>query len=285
MATNAIFSVDGSPPATFPIAAIPDPNGATIYNQHLFETPVLPFGPHLLNVVFQGNPQTTSLILDYLVVQNGTPIANQTTTSPINPTNPTTTTNLASATHQTATSTTTSSQGRNNAQSHLGLIVGGGIAALIVILGLILVSATLYRRLQENQRDEYERPRGITTLSMARDGVRNGQRPFTEDQLDSPPSKPSARADMSSNAERSFLLPSEGSPQLQIRSSAEEPSGQQLRDIPHTSPPLHPQTPTDPQSTTEISQLRNIVFHEDSGIRNVSSRPSRVEVPPPYTLR
>ncbi|PPR02067.1 hypothetical protein CVT24_011166 [Panaeolus cyanescens] len=76
VSASATFSIDNTPPITFTLVALAPGSTedvSTLYNQELFTTPALPFGPHTLDVVFLGDDKTTSLVLDYLVIQGGAP--------------------------------------------------------------------------------------------------------------------------------------------------------------------------------------------------------------------
>jgi len=62
---TATYSIDGQTPTSFHLS------GATLLNQIMFQTLQLPFGSHKLDIVYQGNSQSTPLTLTALLIQNG----------------------------------------------------------------------------------------------------------------------------------------------------------------------------------------------------------------------
>ena len=74
------YSIDGQTPESFAVGTSRAQSTATNQtNSKIFETPLLPAGPHTLKVVYEGNSNLNPLTLEFLVVQNGT--ISSTTTS------------------------------------------------------------------------------------------------------------------------------------------------------------------------------------------------------------
>lgn len=68
LSTTATYSIDGQTPTSFSLRG-----GATgqLLNQIMFQTPQLSSGSHKLDIVYQGNSQSTPLTINVLIVQNG----------------------------------------------------------------------------------------------------------------------------------------------------------------------------------------------------------------------
>ncbi|KAJ2916946.1 hypothetical protein MD484_g3474, partial [Candolleomyces efflorescens] len=66
--SQASYSVDSEPATRFTIRGLPE-RSASLFNQRLFETPLLPYGEHTLTVTHEGS--AAPLTLDHLLVQNG----------------------------------------------------------------------------------------------------------------------------------------------------------------------------------------------------------------------
>jgi hypothetical protein len=68
LSTTATYSIDGQTPTSFSLRG-----GATgqLLNQIMFQTPQLSSGSHKLDIVYQGNSQSTPLTINDLIVQNG----------------------------------------------------------------------------------------------------------------------------------------------------------------------------------------------------------------------
>jgi len=79
----ATYTIDGS--QNIPVALKGLPSGSvTLYNQKFFETPTLPYGPHTLNITYDGdggNNASTPLVLDFLLIRNGSIVPNPIATS------------------------------------------------------------------------------------------------------------------------------------------------------------------------------------------------------------
>ncbi|KIM39686.1 hypothetical protein M413DRAFT_447143 [Hebeloma cylindrosporum] len=87
----ATFSIDGGPTTPVALKGL-TPGSVTLYNQKFFETPTLPYGLHTLNVTYKGDDSSngsTPLVLDYLLIQNGsiasssTPLLPASTAAPV----------------------------------------------------------------------------------------------------------------------------------------------------------------------------------------------------------
>ncbi|KIM39555.1 hypothetical protein M413DRAFT_12137 [Hebeloma cylindrosporum] len=72
LSTTATYSIDGQTPTSFSLRG-----GATgqLLNQIMFQTPQLSSGSHKLDIVYQGNSQSTPLTLNILIVQNDSSIS------------------------------------------------------------------------------------------------------------------------------------------------------------------------------------------------------------------
>ena len=60
-ATTATYAIDGQAPITFNLNGASSQSTGVQYNQIFFQTDQLPAGSHKLNVVYQGNFNTTPL--------------------------------------------------------------------------------------------------------------------------------------------------------------------------------------------------------------------------------
>jgi hypothetical protein len=108
-ATTGTWTIDNNLPNTFSLGRTNDP---TMYNKKYFETPRYSMGSHRLVVTHNGNTSTTPMLLDYLIVQNGTLPRS---------TSPTSSTNK-------------------------GAVIGGALAGAACLLVVIIVFFYRYRR-------------------------------------------------------------------------------------------------------------------------------------------
>lgn len=79
----AAYSIDGGPSTPVALKGL-SPGSVTLYNQKFFETPTLPYGLHTLKVTYDGDDgnASTPLVLDFLLIQNGSIAPNTTTSLP-----------------------------------------------------------------------------------------------------------------------------------------------------------------------------------------------------------
>ena len=67
------YSIDGASAGTAYVPGSPSTTSPVIFNQYLFQTPPLPNGKHVLEVVYNGNaPQSATLVIDNFIVLNRT---------------------------------------------------------------------------------------------------------------------------------------------------------------------------------------------------------------------
>ncbi|KAF8969561.1 hypothetical protein BDZ97DRAFT_1915115 [Flammula alnicola] len=144
-ATAATFAIDSQLPTTFNLAGLPSHTSPTQFNQIFFQSAELPNTQHTLEVVYQGNSQTTPLTLQYLVVQNGTspPITTSLTNS--------LTTSLPSPSSVTNVSTTAlpslpspTGAERPGSSDRIAATLGGVLGGLALIA--LAISGLLYAR-------------------------------------------------------------------------------------------------------------------------------------------
>jgi hypothetical protein len=150
--TVAAYAVDGGPSVAFALRGIPE-NAPSAYFQKFFETPILLPGPHRLIVVYQGNSQTSPLILTHLLIEGG----NFTSPLPGDPSIFTTASEPSSATtrpvaSETVTETHSSVPKEDGSKAPIGAIVGGVIGGLAIIAVTILVALFLNRRRKSRAR-------------------------------------------------------------------------------------------------------------------------------------
>jgi len=79
----AAYSIDGGPNTPVALKGLP-PGSVTLFNQKFFETPTLPYGLHTLKVTYNGDDgnASTPLVLDFLLIQNGSISPNTTASLP-----------------------------------------------------------------------------------------------------------------------------------------------------------------------------------------------------------
>ena len=124
------YTIDGQS-NSFSIDGLPVNSTLSQFNLEFFDTGQLSPTPHTLEVLYGGNSSTAPLILDYLIIQNGTS-SSTTTSTPSFP-----------ASTRPAPATSTNPEG----QGSVGAIVGG----LIGGLALLVFAFFLLRRRQERQ--------------------------------------------------------------------------------------------------------------------------------------
>ncbi|KAF9524776.1 hypothetical protein CPB83DRAFT_886030 [Crepidotus variabilis] len=117
---TASYTIDGGSAKVLNVTAPIDVDRkTTIFNQKLFETPILEMGRHTLSLVYHGTENTIPLSLSYLIVQNGTIISNPSV--------------------------------GHNSKRNIGAIVGGVISGAVFIACLVFGLAFLRKRRRERQ--------------------------------------------------------------------------------------------------------------------------------------
>ncbi|KAF9053161.1 hypothetical protein BJ165DRAFT_1445948 [Panaeolus papilionaceus] len=298
VAADATFSIDGNLPTKFTINALPPNKVPTQYNQRLFTTPTLPAGPHKMDVVFLGSGNTTALILDSLVVQNGTvatvqtppstansssqgPTPSPTQTMPGHPggvnTSITATIGRSSTGGQAAPPSSTAPEGisQNVRKISLGPIIGGALGALVILLGALLAYYA-YRLRKRDRITQYTHPQSSTATHFDIKQRHHNHNPST------------ATADTGGSSDMvPHFLPSSKLARYRQHSPASPQFTSEVRDDSFTSrdlqSPVHATLPL----AGQILPSEDVIMHQDSGIRNVMaselSPQRRVEVPPVYT--
>ena len=171
LSTTATYSIDGQTPTTFSLRG-----GATgqLLNQIMFQTPQLSSGSHKLDIVYQGNSQSTPLTLNVLIVQNGdsssnsalsssfmTPAASAATTLPSGFSY---TTDSTGGVFATRVASTESNPAHNS--SNLGPIIGGVIGGLAVLL-LAVFGCLFLRRRRAKYADEIAEPMVVEPFNQS----------------------------------------------------------------------------------------------------------------------
>ncbi|KAF8880172.1 hypothetical protein BD779DRAFT_1676048 [Infundibulicybe gibba] len=143
--SNAIYSVDEAEPVPFVLRTSAD----NLTNQVLFTSPTLNPGPHLLEVIHQGNTTTPPLVLDHFVVTN-----NMSTPSPhVSP--------VASASASSQPSAATSAN-KPSTSVPIRAIVGGTIGGI----ALACLAAFFLRRCSRHRRFGTDHDTSTPLLTM-----------------------------------------------------------------------------------------------------------------------
>lgn len=278
-ATTATWSVDEQASQNFILRG--HASGAvTLYNQKFFETAVYSVGSHRLTVTFGGSGQTTPLVLDSLVVQNGSvPIS----------------TGISSSTTETKS---------KNSTAIIGGITGG-VTFLILALALLIF---IFLRRRRKSRNELE-DKGVEVSQRLGSAA-----PFLSSHSDwgagsSPLQPPSPfTATRSSTSQMHSSSPSYGTqspsnisdsgPFQRLRPAkvreaeartvataaavaASSPSGQSAKT--HQREPS--QTASDSQYSSVSGGPARLIHHTDSGVRLRTEPPQVpvIDIPPEYT--
>ena len=189
LSTTATYSIDGQTPTSFSLRG-----GATgqLLNQILFQTPQLSSGSHKLDIVYQGNSQSTPLTLNVLLIQNGQSSSNSAgsgsgsqitstiatrasglsssfLTSPISaattlPSGFSYTTDSTGGVFATRVASTDSNSAHNS--SNLGPIIGGVIGGLALLL-LAIFGYLFLRRRKAKYTNEIAEPMVVEPFNQA----------------------------------------------------------------------------------------------------------------------
>ncbi|KAF8163683.1 hypothetical protein B0H34DRAFT_781303 [Crassisporium funariophilum] len=139
----ATYSIDGQTPINFLLKGLPQVSGS-IYNQEFFSTQALSPGPHKLVVVHEGTGSTTPLTLDYIVVQNGTIPATNTTSNPNN------------GTTAPASNTTSGTKSKTPVGAIAGGVIGGLVLILLAVIGFLFLRRRDKRRLSRESASSFD---------------------------------------------------------------------------------------------------------------------------------
>lgn len=145
---SATYSVDGETPIPFLLENVSSDDTPLLSNQPFFQTSKYSAGQHRLEVVYHGQPETTPLTLQHLIVQNSSP-STPTTLTAVN-----TVTTVATATVWTTTSTSIPSHSSSGTNARMiGSIVGGAIGGFL-FLALLAMAFLLLRRCSSRRTKE-----------------------------------------------------------------------------------------------------------------------------------
>ncbi|KAJ7445165.1 hypothetical protein B0H11DRAFT_1746937 [Mycena galericulata] len=133
-ASFATYTLDGGLPVNFTLAGL-RADGPTYYDVLILQTPVLPNGPHTLVITHGGDNSTTPLPVDQFFVANTTLAASPS----------------ASESPPAHTASPSSTFATEKSSPPIGAIVGGTIAGLVLLAGLVL-GAVLWRRARARRR-------------------------------------------------------------------------------------------------------------------------------------
>ncbi|KAH6894934.1 hypothetical protein BKA70DRAFT_1319098 [Coprinopsis sp. MPI-PUGE-AT-0042] len=139
VASSAVFSIDGAAPTSFPIPTPAAPDSGSQFFQNLFETTLLPYGPHDLKVTYQGKGQNPApLAIDFLLIENGEiVIPGNGTETPVDEPQPS---NLSP----------TPSPASAPSKTPVGAIAGGVAGGVALIALFIFVLLLIRRRMRSN---------------------------------------------------------------------------------------------------------------------------------------
>lgn len=121
--TTGTWSIDDGQPTQFTSPSSSFASSAAESNGVYFTTPEYPAGPHTLTVTFLGSNETQPMVLDYLLIRNGSFVGPSTVATP------------------------NSGPGRSSGPP-IRVIVGAILGALV---SLVLIAGVLWRRLNNQQ--------------------------------------------------------------------------------------------------------------------------------------
>ena len=311
LSTTATYSIDGQTPTSFSLGG-----GATgeLLNQIMFQTPRLSSGSHRLDVVYQGNSQSTPLTLNVLIVQP----RESSTSSILSGSGIQTTDTRASGLLTSLISAATTLPSGNSAHnsSNIGPIIGGVVGGLVLLV-LAIFGCFFFRRRRMENTNEIVEPRVVEpfnqppTATLSSTG--RGKSPssvetshfFVQHQYigqvgggyggasnSHPGSIPSPRRSGGSSSPITVSHTREISSSLDV-SSTESPMVQTRSDLaaprivrPQKELELQSSLPVSANNDNPLIQPTRVIHEEDSGIRlpRADQYGSRVEVlPPRYT--
>ncbi|PPR02072.1 hypothetical protein CVT24_011171 [Panaeolus cyanescens] len=243
LAATGTYAVDDQPPASFPIKAVPQGKDVTEYNQEIFRTPEYPRGRHKLQVTFLGNAQTVPLVLDYLVIRNGTGPGRS---------------DIANV-------------GTSDSRHRLRFIIGGTLGGMAILLLAILIAFYVHRRRKLRVHDETQpqHPQ-VEPSPQFRCSTTRASRRITAQ--NAPQFLPSSKI---------IRLEGQSSSSVYIPTSSGYVSNQHVSSPSTMTEPFTPQSSRSGTGVHNLEP--RLVVHEDSGIRNVLPLQEHVEIPPTYT--
>ncbi|GJJ07700.1 hypothetical protein Clacol_001905 [Clathrus columnatus] len=156
-AANAKYSLDLGPDVEFPIPTITPSENTNEFQETYFITPPVENGHHTLVVTYEGNGQTTPLMLDYFLVSTGPKIPDgslgtSNTTLLIPDGDQSGTSSSPASSPSTVSGGNTSNIGSSKANmTDVGAIVGGVIGGLALVF-IIALTIFLIRRMRRRER-------------------------------------------------------------------------------------------------------------------------------------
>lgn len=163
--TTATYAIDGQSPVTFGLNGASSECTGVEYNQVFFQTNQLPYGSHKLDVVYQGNSQTTPLTLTVLVQNNassspssGTPAVSS--AGSLSHSVGLSTVGSSSTSEQTTSTTTilSPSNASSKTKDNLGSIIGGVVGGLALLIFFILAVFFFQRKKRSQKTDSIVKP-------------------------------------------------------------------------------------------------------------------------------
>jgi hypothetical protein len=231
-------------------------------NQILFQTGPISLGQHTLQVIYEGNPKTTPLSINGVLVQNGTVTPGS---SPIGITSATPTSSGFSTIS--TPFPTLSLMGGHKHVKHTSIIIGCVTGGLLLVLTGVFMLWMRKRRAQEIEPKE-------TEIVEPFQGV---------------PSVPQRHPPSSPPLITPYRNTEEASPTAEPLSSGPRKllNRESLRVL--ASPRMQEQIPLSTEDDNQPSEM--LIVHEDSGLRlpvptvGTSRTPVLVELPPTYSPR
>lgn len=148
-ATTATYAIDGQAPITFNLNGASSQSTGVQYNQIFFQTDQLPAGSHKLNVVYQGNFNTTPLSFSKWRIK----FVNYPTSSSAS-----TISSFLASPSTVPSSASVSNEAHNS--SKIGVVVGSVVASLLVLVCFSVLGCFLLRRRNKHKHNSNERPIG-----------------------------------------------------------------------------------------------------------------------------
>ena len=267
------------------LPASTSPYEASAYNQNFFNTSNMTAGHHKLVVTYLGNSQNTPLILDYLIVQNGT-----TTNSSTAGTNSTT-----AGTHPTSTGAPSAGGTTNNIGPIVGSVVGG-----VLLIALAIFAFYIRRRNKRSNGEQVSQLRDIiepfhcmpvstplVSLAIPSASVVTYPQIQSGDPSGRPGHAPHGSMPSLSHTAINASTPgviSSAAQYVPYNSAGVKVSSGAAATAADAQPQPRAQYPLASPPLSDDSGSR-VVLHEDSGIRLPENEPPVMEIPPVYTPR
>ncbi|KAH9484461.1 hypothetical protein JR316_0003943 [Psilocybe cubensis] len=317
--SSGTYSVDGEEPVQFTLNGLSPGSTTTLYNQKFFETQQYPVGNHMVVVQYLGGPKVTPLVLDYLVINNGTDSPSSSPTSPISPSsNSSGTTSTPSNTQAGPLHPNSTTKTKNSAI--VGGVIGGTVLVLFAIVGALWIRKRgrnlLFKKSFEDLPKEYiinpfqYNPDAATTIVQPRRPPpppveRTRQKTQRFSGPDEDPFSPPGHAGPSPNDSRPMMYQITIDRKRRLARQSEDRIVAQRQSNSATSPshtinarqsriePLRQSSSSfipSPSHSVSVRSLNSsgsapLIVHEDSGIRmSVPEIVRAVEIPPIYTV-